>query len=76
MKIPFNTFYFLLGIFLGLLYNYMKNPSPEIVYKYPTPDNAGNIVYKDQVGVCYKYRAQKVTCPSDLSEAIEQPIQV
>ena len=76
MKIPFDPFYFAIGLFIGLLYTYVTKPTPEVVYKYPTPDNAGQIVYKDQAGVCYKYRAQKVDCPADMSHSIKQPIQV
>ena len=76
MNFPFNPVYFALGLFLGLLYTWFKKQTPEIVYKYPTPDNAGHIVYRDQAGVCYKYRAQKVECPNDLAQAMQQPVQV
>jgi hypothetical protein len=75
MDIPFNPFYFIIGLFMGLFYTWLKRPEPEVVYKYPTPDNAGQIVYKDQAGVCYKYRSHKVACPADLSTAVKQPVQ-
>ena len=73
--IPFDPFYFLVGLFIGLLYTYLQKTTQQVVYKYPTPDNAGQIVYKDKAGVCYKYRADKVDCPSDIADATKQPIQ-
>ena len=37
-------------------------PPSKVEIKYPTPENAGNVVYKDDQGVCYKYVAKKVDC--------------
>ena len=32
------------------------------MYKYPTPDNAGKLTYKDKNDVCYKYSGKEVSC--------------
>jgi len=71
-----DPYFFLLGLFLGLLYNYLRQEQTEIILKYPTPDNAGKIIYQDQAGVCYKYRYQTVDCPLDKSKLKSQPLQI
>ena len=44
---------------------YLLTPDTEVILRYPTPDNAGKIVYRDHNDVCYKYKAHEVKCPSD-----------
>ena len=53
---------FLISFGIGVLLVYMFQNEPTIVYKYPTPYNAGKVTYKDDAGVCYKYKAYKVEC--------------
>jgi hypothetical protein len=65
--------YFLIALFIGLLYTYLTAPYPTIIYKYPTPLNAGKITYVDDAGVCYKYKAEIVTCPNDRSKVKSLP---
>tara|TARA_B100001057_G_C22540168_1_gene829277 strand:+ start:203 stop:439 length:237 start_codon:yes stop_codon:yes gene_type:complete len=57
--------YFFISFFIGLFFVYLSTPTPNIIIKYPTPDNAGKIVYKDESDVCYKYISKEVKCPSD-----------
>lgn len=59
--------YFFIAFSIGILIAYLITPTPEIVIKYPTPDNAGKIIYRDTADVCYKYRAKEVSCPADKS---------
>jgi uncharacterized membrane protein YgcG len=61
-------FYFFIALFIGLFIAYVSTPVPDIIIKYPTPNNAGKIVYKDDSNVCYKYKVDEVTCPSDKSK--------
>jgi len=70
-----DPFWFILSLGVGLLYVYLTTRSPEVVIKYPTPENAGKIVYHDSNDVCYKYRAEKVACPVDKSKVKQFPIQ-
>jgi len=64
----FEPLYFFIALFIGLFYTYLTTPMPEIIIKYPTPDNAGKIVYRDRADVCYKYDAKEVACPTDKSK--------
>lgn len=57
--------YFFIGLSIGLFFTYISTPIPEIVIKYPTPENAGKIIYRDNADVCYKYKAKRVECPND-----------
>jgi hypothetical protein len=59
---------FLIALCIGLFYTYITMPKPEIVYKYPTPFNAGKLVYVDKNNTCYKYRIDRVECPLDASK--------
>lgn len=63
-----DPFYFFIALFIGLFFAYISTPIPDIVIKYPTPENAGKIIYRDSGDVCYKYRAEEVECPSDKSK--------
>lgn len=70
-----NLKYFIAAFALGILVVYTTTPPPEIIIKYPTPGNAGKIIYKDDAGVCYKYKASEVPCPEDTSTIEVQPLQ-
>jgi hypothetical protein len=65
---------FLLAFAFGLLACYMMAPAPEVVVKFPSPYNAGQVVYKDKAGTCFKYKADKSSCPRDQSSVKQQPI--
>ena len=60
----FNVLAFMTALCVGLIYTYYTSSSPKIVIKWPTPYNAGNLVYKDDSNVCYKYQIKKVKCPA------------
>lgn len=66
MKI--NPFIFLISLGIGLFIVYISQPTPEIVYKYPTPDNVNNTVYKDSAENCFKYKAKQVQCDGNEQE--------
>lgn len=66
---------FLISLAIGLLYVYLTTPYPQIVYKYPTPYNAGKITYVDDADVCYKYRVDKTQCPLDKTKIKELKLQ-
>ncbi len=56
---------FIIAFAIGMLVVYTTVPKPDVIIKYPTPENAGKIVYKDDAGVCYRYKAEEVKCPND-----------
>ena len=37
--------YFLISLCIGLFLTYISTPPPQIIYKYPTPDNSDDLVY-------------------------------
>jgi hypothetical protein len=66
---------FFIAFLLGLLFVYLRMDTPRVVYKYPTPWNAGQITYIDEANVCYKYRVERVECPADKRLISEIPLQ-
>lgn len=66
--------YFFVSFAIGLLIVYVFTPPPEVVMKFPSPYNSGNIIYKDTNNMCYKYDASKSACPSDKNLIKAQPI--
>jgi hypothetical protein len=63
------------GAFIvGLVLAYVLGAKPEVIVKFPSPKNAGSVVYRGDES-CFKYNAEKVACPTDESEVRPQPIQ-
>jgi len=56
------SFYFFLSLFIGMFLVYISTPVPDIVIKYPLPDEVDNIIYKDEGDTCYKYNVEEVNC--------------
>jgi hypothetical protein len=69
----FEPKYFFVAFFIGMFLVYITVPTPEVIIRYPTPHNAGKVVYKDSADVCYVYDSKEVGCPS--SGVIETPLQ-
>ena len=68
-------FYFFLAFGIGILFTYMFAPMPTVIYKYPTPENAGKITYIDESKECYKYRSKVVDCPKDKTKIKKHTLQ-
>jgi hypothetical protein len=66
---------FLISLAIGLLFVYLSNPEPTVIYVYPTPDNVNQITYKDKASNCFKFNAMEVTCPKNKSEIKTIPLQ-
>ncbi len=62
-----NKFYFFISLVIGLLFVYLFTPQAEVIIRYPTPENAGKLVYQDKNDTCYKYKANEIQCPADKS---------
>ena len=67
-------FYFFAAFAAGLLFCYVFTPAPQVVVKFPSPYNADSVVYRDKADTCYKYAAEKVSCPIARSIIKPQPI--
>ena len=59
---------FFIALAIGLFFTYILAPPKKIIIKWPTPENAGKIIYKDKADSCYKYKANEIPCPDDKSE--------
>lgn len=66
--------YFLFSLFIGILITYIVTPEPEIIIKYPTPDNIKNFIFKDNTDNCYKFISNNVKCPIDKSKISKIPL--
>jgi hypothetical protein len=56
---------FIVGILVGGVVFFYLRPdiaNAEKVVKWPHPDNAGKIVYRDRNGLCYTFEAQLADC--------------
>ena len=65
----------LMGLFLGMFFVYILKPVPNVLYKYPTIENAGKITYMDRNGVCFKYHSQTVDCDKNEERIVAFPLQ-
>ena len=65
--------YFLAAFLVGLVFAYILSPENEVVIKFPSPVNAGSIVYDKGDGECFKYVAEKNECPIDRDLVKPQP---
>ena len=54
---------FIISFCVGIFMVYITLPLPEIIIRYPTPFNAGKIVYKDNADLCYVYDSKEMSCP-------------
>jgi hypothetical protein len=70
-----NPLYFSLAFGIGMLIVYISTPPPQVVVKFPSPYNAGKVVYTDKAGECYTYGVERAACPRDKSIVKPQPIQ-
>ncbi len=68
--------WFFAAFVVGIAVTYIMAPKPEIVLKFPSPKNAGQVVYHDADDNCYAYDAEKVSCPEDGKLVREQPVAV
>lgn len=66
--------YFVIAFTVGLLFCYLTHPKPQVVMKFPSPYNAGKIVYKGDDDSCFKFQADKVSCPMDKNLIKAQPV--
>ena len=77
MQFRVHWVYFSLAFAVGLLCCQMLAPEPSVVLKFPSPYNAGLVTYDNDNGDddCFKYDAEIVECPDDISLIRKQPRQ-
>jgi hypothetical protein len=52
--------YFLTALFVTMFVMYIGYPKPEVIIKYPLPEQEVSDVYVDDNHVCYKYHRKEV----------------
>ena len=56
---------FLISFAIGVFVVYLTSPPPREIMVYPTPENVGELLYKDNADQCYKFLPDQVSCPKD-----------
>ena len=64
----------IIGIIIGIVIVFCIKPTKNVVHKYPTPESADKLVYKDKNGVCYKYSTKQVDCDKNESRLKDFPL--
>jgi hypothetical protein len=65
---------FLVGLAIGIIGILFIKMDQTVSYKYPTPETADKITYKDKNGVCYRYAAKEVSCDQNEGRLKEFPL--
>lgn len=60
-----DPFWFMLAFSVGIFVIYTMNQYPDIIIKYPTPQNASNLIFNDDANNCYKFDTKQVKCPEN-----------
>ena len=55
-------YYFIISLCIGIFFVYILSYQPQIIMRYPTPENEDTLTYKDRNDVCYKYKSEEVKC--------------
>lgn len=66
--------WFFAAFAIGLLVCYLIQPPTEVVVRFPSPYNAGQVVYRDKADNCYTYESNEVSCPKDGAGVRPQPL--
>jgi len=63
-----------LGLVLGIAGIYFIKPEGSVHYKYPTPENAGKLTYRNKNGICYQYSGKEVNCDTNDAKLKTYPL--
>jgi hypothetical protein len=66
---------FLSSFIVGLFFIYMMGEDKKIIYKYPSPQNYKNILFKDKSDQCFQFNPVRTTCPINPFSIKVVPIQ-
>lgn len=54
---------FLLSFIFGLIFIYFLGEDKKIIYKYPSPENYRDIIFKDKSEQCFQFKPVETNCP-------------
>lgn len=63
-----------LGLVVGVIAILYIKPEQAVVYKYPTPENCKDLIFKDKNSMCYKYSTKEVDCDKNESRLKSFPL--
>lgn len=66
---------FIISFTIGIFAVYLSsNADKRKIMVFPTPDNIEQILYKDDSGMCFKFKQTQVNCPNpkDISKVLTQ----
>ena len=66
---------FLSSFVIGIIFIYFLGPDIKTIYKYPSPANYKDILYKDKVDQCYQFKLTEGQCPINPLAIKTVPIQ-
>jgi hypothetical protein len=66
---------FLTSFIIGLIFIHFLGPDTKTIYKYPSPSNYKDILYKDKVDQCFQINLAKSDCPINPLAIKTVPIQ-
>ena len=66
---------FFVSLAVGLFLVYIYQPTPTVIYVYPTPDNIDKLQFKDKANNCYHFKADEIKCPKDKNTIQSIPVQ-
>ncbi len=66
---------FLSSFFIGLFCVYMIGAETKVIYKYPSPDNYEDLVFKDKGDQCFQFKPNPINCPINPLSIKTVPIQ-
>ena len=66
---------FLSSFVLGLLCIFIVGPEIKTIYKYPSPSNYQDILYKDHTDQCFQFKPVETTCPINPLNIKSVPVQ-
>lgn len=67
---------FMIGLTIGIVGILFVRPDQNIQYRYPVPDQAKELVYKDRNGLCFQYLPKEVDCDSNEGKLKSFPLSV
>ena len=70
----FDPIVFIISLCIGIMIVYAITPPPKIIVKYPTPENSGRVIYKDEAHNCFKIFSSEVNCPENKKNIKSIPV--
>lgn len=70
-----DPFWFIVSFCVGLFYVYCMYRNPDVIIKYPTPEDAHQTIFKDDADNCYRFQTKEVDCPKNPLSVHTIPVQ-